>query len=375
MKHLIQTTFLSLAVLLAIAGAQHTLTLKFLDFGPHVGQKLAIRVVEDSSSLEVGRKTLDTLMTADTTVNMYVLMPGKAYTINAYADFNQNGEYDDPPVDHAWQYQLDPVDGNTEMEIVHNTDFTEILWPVPRNISLLSGRWEGFWMNPTFGVSDSATGMLDEVGADVNLSASGRAWGLFGNPDAREFGFEGQLGDNSYEAALDAVLPWGGSLFLHNGEFEGVITYEAQGITAEVWGNFGPNQIIAYYEMSGVNAVEYTVFRREFTQTRVKGQANFNRASDFVLYDNYPNPFNPSTTIIYHLPREAQVRVDVYNVVGTHVMSLVDARQTAGQHSVEFSGIGSQGAELSSGIYFYRLQAVDGDGKTITKMKKMSLIR
>jgi hypothetical protein len=72
----------------------------------------------------------------------------------------------------------------------------------------------------------------------------------------------------------------------------------------------------------------------------------------FVLYANYPNPFNPSTFIKYDLPEAARVRLDVYDVLGRRVKTLVDEPQVAGVHSVRFDGSG-----LSSGIYFYRINA------------------
>lgn len=73
---------------------------------------------------------------------------------------------------------------------------------------------------------------------------------------------------------------------------------------------------------------------------------------DFALNDNYPNPFNPNTKISYELGEQAQVRLEVYNVLGQHVTTLVDERQSAGQYEVQFDG-----SELSSGVYIYRLVA------------------
>jgi surface protein len=85
----------------------------------------------------------------------------------------------------------------------------------------------------------------------------------------------------------------------------------------------------------------------------------------FALDQNYPNPFNPTTTIRYDLPESADVRLEVYNVMGQRVAVLVNAGQTAGSHSVSFDA-----SNLASGVYHYRLQS---GNEVLTK--KMTLIK
>ncbi len=72
----------------------------------------------------------------------------------------------------------------------------------------------------------------------------------------------------------------------------------------------------------------------------------------YELLQNYPNPFNPSTTIRYALPVQSHVRLTLYNMLGQKVEDLVGEAQQAGYHEVRFEGTG-----LSSGVYFYQLQA------------------
>ncbi len=87
---------------------------------------------------------------------------------------------------------------------------------------------------------------------------------------------------------------------------------------------------------------------------------------EFGLSQNYPNPFNPSTTINYALPKASDVSIDVFNILGKKVASLVNQRKTAGNHSAQFKA-----ANLSSGVYFYTLRI----GGRVLKSKRMLLIK
>ncbi len=75
----------------------------------------------------------------------------------------------------------------------------------------------------------------------------------------------------------------------------------------------------------------------------------------FTLSQNYPNPFNPSTKIQYSIEKAAQVSLKVYNVLGNEVATLVNSRQGAGTYTVTFNS--NVGVNLSSGVYFYRLES------------------
>ena len=85
------------------------------------------------------------------------------------------------------------------------------------------------------------------------------------------------------------------------------------------------------------------------------------KPNSFTLEQNYPNPFNPTTKITYSITKTDFVKLSVYNILGKEIASLVSKEEAAGQYEVEFNG-----NKLSSGIYFYRLQA--GNNIQIRKM-------
>jgi len=70
----------------------------------------------------------------------------------------------------------------------------------------------------------------------------------------------------------------------------------------------------------------------------------------FKLYDNYPNPFNPTTVIRYSIVNMNIVKISVYNAIGQKISTLVNKRQPAGSYSVNFNG-----SNLAAGIYYYQI--------------------
>jgi hypothetical protein len=86
----------------------------------------------------------------------------------------------------------------------------------------------------------------------------------------------------------------------------------------------------------------------------------------FVLFQDYPNPFNATAKIRYQIPEEGHVTLKIFNTLGQEVRHLVDGHQMAGVHIVSWDGQDDQGREVTSGIYFCQLRA--GDFSEIIKM-------
>ncbi len=90
----------------------------------------------------------------------------------------------------------------------------------------------------------------------------------------------------------------------------------------------------------------------------------------FVLDQNYPNPFNPSTTIRFSLEMRSTVALEIFNILGRKISTLVDKELPAGSYNVTWDGRTDGGRAAASGVYFYRLKASDG-----VKTRKMVLLK
>jgi hypothetical protein len=89
-----------------------------------------------------------------------------------------------------------------------------------------------------------------------------------------------------------------------------------------------------------------------------------------TLLNNFPNPFNPTTTISFSIPNECKVDLSIYNIKGQKVKSLVKESFESGNYSVSWNGVDESGKSVGSGIYFYKLNAGD-----YQKVKKMVLVK
>ena len=102
----------------------------------------------------------------------------------------------------------------------------------------------------------------------------------------------------------------------------------------------------------------------------VKVNMGSNIPACYALYNNYPNPFNPSTTIRYALKESGHARLVIFNVLGQEVRNLVDKEQAVGLFTVKWDGRNDNGEKVSSGMYFYRLEAGN-----FVRTKRMMLVQ
>ncbi len=96
-----------------------------------------------------------------------------------------------------------------------------------------------------------------------------------------------------------------------------------------------------------------------------------NIAQHFTLFPNFPNPFNPRTTIRFNIAKNTQVELTIFDINGRQVRTLLNSYLTKGNYQVVWDGLNAMGLPVSSGIYFYRLKTNQGQ----TQIRKMTLVR
>jgi len=90
----------------------------------------------------------------------------------------------------------------------------------------------------------------------------------------------------------------------------------------------------------------------------------------YKLYNAYPNPFNPRTTLHYDLPEDAFVNIRIYDLKGRLVNTVVNQEETAGYKAIKWAGVDDKGKPVSAGIYLYEIQAGD-----FRQFRKMALVK
>jgi len=127
------------------------------------------------------------------------------------------------------------------------------------------------------------------------------------------------------------------------------------------------NRIYSTWEDNRVDGAVFDIWANvlDWNVVGISNNEQYQALSTFVLHPNYPNPFNPFTTIEFTLPNSEIVTIDVYNIGGQKIQTLLRKKMPAGKHKVEFNG-----QNFPSGVYLYRIEAGEW-----TDVKKMILLK
>tara|TARA_Y100000816_G_C25697779_1_gene368862 strand:- start:3 stop:386 length:384 start_codon:yes stop_codon:yes gene_type:complete len=108
----------------------------------------------------------------------------------------------------------------------------------------------------------------------------------------------------------------------------------------------------------------------EIVQLSTLSNDNANVAERFMLHQNFPNPFNPITTLRYDLPKDSFVIIRVFDMSGNKVKTLVNEVQNSGYKSIQWNATDNQGQPVSAGVYLYSIEAGE-----FRQTKKMILLK
>lgn len=177
----------------------------------------------------------------------------------------------------------------------------------------------------------------------------------------------GQLQDPELKATLNrGTTSWTDPEYVvTSGYTDAIVNYDVKSY-------YSPNQTYSDPEWVGIFA------RLEKRDERDNGSPNLgqNTEENPFAVGSYPNPFNPSTTISYHLAMAASVNLEIYDVMGRKVGTLVDGSKSAGYYTVVWNGKDETGKDVSSGVYLYRFVAAPTNGRNaFRKSGKLMLTR
>jgi len=163
------------------------------------------------------------------------------------------------------------------------------------------------------------------------------------------------------------------------GVYDG-INYGAYGATTNTQGQWSRSMGYSFMHMEMERFIRESVTQYNkiitaldstfYLSTDVKVQAAIEPADNFFLFQNFPNPFNPMTTINVFLPKSGFTKLAIYDQLGCKVKTVVNRRLPAGNQLFTWQGVNDHGNQVSSGIYFYVLEF-----ENQKKVNKMSLIR
>ncbi len=181
------------------------------------------------------------------------------------------------------------------------------------------------------------------------------------NPDDNQLKFISYGTEKNYQIELNYATQLGLGRFANNSIS---ITQNTTHLLVPNWGDFADLQLTIYVDEGNDGTIDDTLYIIN-NVTGVGDDQGSLIPTEYRLEQNFPNPFNPITTISYSIPKEGLVTIKIYNAIGEELVTLVNEIKQVGNYEIQFNA-----AALPSGIYFYRIQA-----GSFVETKKMVLMK
>lgn len=315
----------------------YLLTVQFSGMTPHVGQLLELKVDDNTTGMEVGRKRIEMLSSAAFDVTIPGIEIGKEYKVEFYADLNKNGLYNAPPSDHAWELSFTNTTGDFNLPFTHNTNFKDINWKYLYTLNLSNMTPH---LNQLFEMRIVRNDNSEEIGRTSLSAIAGPAF---------------SVSIPQIETAHDYNVDFYAD---HNGSKQ----YDAPPVD-HAW-RLTFNSSTGNYVANFLHNTNFTDIQWP-NATGIVNELNGLKPSKFELAQNFPNPFNPATKIQFSLPNSGFVTLKIYNILGSEVGTLVHENLSSGVYELNFDA-----SRLNSGVYIYTIQAGN-----LIESKKMIVLK
>ena len=311
------------------------LNIQFSGMTPHIGQLLEIRVEDDLTSEEIGRKRIESITAADFNIDIPGIKINREYKIEMYADLNKNGIYDEPPTDHAWEIKFENNTGDYSVVFTHNTEFKDVGWKYLYTLNFID-------LAPHVGQQLELRVVKNDSGEEINRTSV--------TVPGPQFSLSIPQIEMDHDYNVEFYADHNG-----NGAYDSPPTDHAWRLT---------------FNSATGNFVQNFDHNADFTDINWSDITSVDEDSDgipnqFALNQNYPNPFNPSTIISFNLVDATNVSLKVFNILGQEVTALINQKMTQGLHQVQFNS-----ENLQSGTYYYRIET-----DNYSETRKMILLK
>ena len=344
-----------------LSATKYSLSLNITKMSLHLGELFKLRVVNTGNGSTVTEYIIQSLAEPDFSISLgNILDEGSSYNVDFFADHNNNKLYDPPPLDHSWRLKISNVSGPVVLDWAHPGDLGDIQYPDPGGIG-----------NPNQGGGGSNPGTNPETDPLMcNCDLNGDTRVNIADVIKWLLDYRAGVTNQCLDLDSDGSIMINDIITLLRRMRDGTCAAQGQaGLAALAADSYLQGSAVLGLSDDEVNYIEKMTSLLNLEAKELEaldlalhgGAGGSGLPQAFSLAPNFPNPFNPATTISFAVPEGSGggISLKVYDIRGRLVRTLVEGEHAPGSYSVFWDGRDETGASTSSGVYFYRLTAGD----------------